>query len=230
MIYAYLRHLSGKRNIAQQQNSILSFSLGHGMEIGKEVIEYSAKNRPIEERKEFENFVHGLKSGDAIIVDEVWMLSEKVDEIIKIIGCMLDRGITLYGASSAAVIDKKSAVGDIFPLLNRIREAQHNKPKQIGRPKGSRSVSKFDKLHTRILKLLKEGKNVSVIARELNVSRSSLKDYIESRGIKEVIDEVSDGISAQAAQDKQDDKILLCPFGQKKNNIKGEEHGSSRRK
>ena len=228
MTYAYLRQLRGKRNIAQQQSMILSFSLGHGLNIEKEVFEYSNKNRSIEEREEFEKFIHGLKKGDAIVVDEIWMLSEKVDEIIKVINCMSSREITLYIASSQTVINTQSLVGEIFPLLNSLREEQRNRQNQIGRPKGSRSSSKFDKYQTQIIALLKEGMNVSAIARELGVSRSSLKDFIESRGIKEMIEGSWVEISPSGLNSKMEDKLLICPFEQEKNKEKGEKNGRSR--
>ena len=38
-----------------------------------------------------------------------------------------------------------------------------------------------------IISELKQGRNVSDIARLLNVSRSSLKDYVESRALKELV-------------------------------------------
>jgi DNA invertase Pin-like site-specific DNA recombinase len=228
MTYAYLRQLRGKRNIAQQQSMILSFSLGQGLNIEKEVFEYSNKNRSIEEREEFEKFIHGLKKGDAIVVDEIWMLSEKVDEIIKVINCMLSREITLYIASSQTVINTQSLVGEIFPLLNSLREEQRSRQNQIGRPKGSRSSSKFDKYQTQIIAFLKEGMNVSAIARELGVSRSSLKDFIESRGIKEMIEGSWVEISPSGLNSKMEDKLLICPFEQEKNKEKGEKNGRSR--
>ncbi|RLA74636.1 MAG: hypothetical protein DRG30_05155 [Epsilonproteobacteria bacterium] len=216
MTYAYLRQLLGKRNIAQQQSMILSFSLSQGLSIDKEVFEYSNKNRSIEEREQFEKFIHELKKGDAIIVDEIWMLSEKIDEIVKVINCILSRGITLYSASSQTTINTKSPIGDIFPLLNTLREEERSKQNQIGRPKGSRSSSKFDKYQARIISALKESMNVSAIARELGVSRSSLKDYIESRGIKEMIEGSWVEISASKYDGELEDKLLICPFGQKK--------------
>jgi DNA invertase Pin-like site-specific DNA recombinase len=223
MIYAYLRQLSGKRNIAEQQSVILSFSLSRGLNIDKEVIEYSTKNRPIEEREQFEKFLHGLKEGDAIVVDEIWMLSGKVDEIIKIINCMLSRGITLYSASSKTVINLESSISEIFPLLNTLREEQRSRQNQIGRPKGSRSSSKFDKYQAQIIAFLKEGMNVSAIARELGVSRSSLKDYIESRGIRELIEGSWVEISQSEQTSEMDDKILICPFEQEKEQEKRRE-------
>ncbi len=216
MIYAYLRQLLGKRNIAQQQSMILSFSLSQGLSIDKEVFEYSNKNRSIEEREQFEKFIHELKEGDAIIVDEIWMLSEKVDEVVKVINCILSRGITLYSASSQTTINIQSPIGDIFPLLNTLREEERSRQNQIGRPKGSRSSSKFDKYQTRIISALKESMNVSAIARELGVSRSSLKDYIESRGIKEMIEGSWVEISPSGYNSETEDKLLICPYEQKK--------------
>jgi len=228
MTYAYLRQLRGKRNIARQQSVILSFSLGQGLSIEKEVFEYSNKNRSIEEREEFENFIHGLEKGDAIVVDEIWMLSDKVDEIVKVIHCMLSREITLYVASSRTVINTKSLVSDIFPLLNSLREEQRSRQNRIGRPKGSRSSSKFDKYQTQIITYLKEGMNVSAIARKLGVSRSSLKDFIESRGIKEMIEGSWVEISPSGYNGKMEDKLLICPFEQENNQHKGESNGRSR--
>ncbi len=216
MTYVYLRQLLGKRNIAAQQSSILSFSLTQGLNIDKEVIEYSNQNRSIEERDQFENFVHGLKDGDVIVVDELCMLSQKVDEVIKIIHCMLGRGVLLYSASSKSVITIDSTIGEIFPLLNSLREKQKNRQNQIGRPVGSRSKSKFDKYQSRIITYLKDGMSVSAIARELLVSRSSLKDYIHSRGIKEMIDGAWVEILPSIKESEVDNKLLICPFGQER--------------
>ena len=227
MTYAYLRQLRGRRNIAQQQNMILSFSLSQSLHIEKEVFEYSSKSRSIEEREEFESFIHGLKEGDKIVIDEIWMLSEKVDEIIKVINCMLSRGITLYISSSQTVIDAQSPVGEIFPLLNLLHEEQRSRKNRIGRPKGSRSSSKFDKYQSQIISMLKEGMNVSAVARELNVSRSSLKDYIESRGIREMIEGSWVEISPSGEAGGMDDKLLICPFEQEKITLKKGEHNGS---
>jgi DNA-binding CsgD family transcriptional regulator len=99
---------------------------------------------------------------------------------------------------------------EIFPLL----EKQRTKPKentQVGRPKGSKSSSKFDVYHSEIMRLLSRKKSVSAIARELNVSRSSLKDYIESRKLKGLV--LCIGSSVQELVKKEMDNIvLICPF------------------
>jgi DNA invertase Pin-like site-specific DNA recombinase len=222
MTYAYLRQLSGANNIANQQNAILAFAFGKGINIDKEVIEYSTTTRAIEDRDEFQSFVHGLNKGDIIIANEIWMLSEKVDEIVKIIHCILSQGIGLYITSSSTIITEKSTIGEIFPLLNSLREEQKIRENKIGRPKGSRSKSKFDLYQQEIIAYLKDGMNVSAIARKLEVSRSSLKDYIVSRGIKEMLNSSFVGVEPSTVNDEMDNKLLICPFSQKKINLNSE--------
>jgi len=216
MNYAYLRQMPDNNNMSEQQRSILSFSLAQDMEIDKEVVEYSSKNHLIEDRKKFEEFMHSLEEGSSLIVDTLSVLSNRAEELIKIINCMLSRRIDLYIAHSKTLINKKTTVVEIFPLLNDLREAQKAKSNQIGRPKGSRSSSKFDTYQPQIISFLKEGMNVSAIARELSVSRSSLKDYIESRGIRELVEGSWMEIIQPQNNQRVDNIILVCPFEQER--------------
>jgi len=76
----------------------------------------------------------------------------------------------------------------VLGLIDQLRQlVQKEDKKVIGRPKGSKSVSKFDLQLEMIVSLLKEGRSVSEIARQMNVSRSSLKDYVESRELKALV-------------------------------------------
>ncbi len=216
MTYAYLRQMPDNANLSDQQRNILSFSLTQGMEIDKEVIEYSTKNHPIEERKQFEEFLHSVSDGDTLIVDTLSVLSDKAEEMIKVFNCMLSRDIELYVASMRLHITKETPIVKIFPLLNDLREAQKARSNQIGRPKGSRSSSKFDIHQAKIISFLREGMNVSAIARELGVSRSSLKDYIESRGIRELVEGSWMEISSIKQVPGVDNTVLICPFDQER--------------
>ncbi len=214
MTYAYLRQMPNHSNLSEQQRNILSFALTQGLQIDKEVIEYSTKNRPIEEREEFEKFLHSLESGDRIVVENLAVLSDVVEETVKVINCMLSREIVLHIANAAVTVTKETPLVEVFPLLNDLREAQKAKTGQIGRPKGSRSSSKFDVHQAKIIELLKEGMSVSAIARELNVSRSSLKDYIESRGIRDLIKGSWMEIVTPQQIGGVDNTVLICPFEQ----------------
>jgi DNA invertase Pin-like site-specific DNA recombinase len=127
MNYAYLRQMPDNNNMSEQQRSILSFSLAQDIEIDKEVVEYSSKNHLIEDRKKFEEFMHSLEEGSSLIVDTLSVLSNHAEELIKIINCMLSRRIDLYIAHSKTLINKKTTIVEIFPLLIDLREAQKAK-------------------------------------------------------------------------------------------------------
>jgi DNA invertase Pin-like site-specific DNA recombinase len=166
----------------------------------------------IEERKDFETFLKSLSSGEhTVIVSSLATLSTRVDELIKIIGCVLSHHVNLWVCSSNVLINRESSIVDVFALLEEQRVEPKDKTVQIGRPKGSKSGSKFDVFHGRIIELLSQKESVSAIARELSVSRSSLKDYIESRGLKELVNSIA--IPNQTIRDNNmDNTVLICPF------------------
>jgi len=212
MTYAYLRQIPGHGNLSEQQRHILSFALTRGLQIDKEVIEYSTKQRSIEERQEFERFLHSLQEGDSIVVEHLSVLSDNVEEVVKVINCMLSRDITLYLAQNKITVTKHTPMVEVFPLLNDLREAQKANTGRIGRPKGSRSSSKFDVYQAQIIAMLKEDMSVSAIARELGVSRSSLKDYIESRGLRDLVKGTWMEIADLQRYESVDNTVLICPF------------------
>ena len=220
MNYAYLRQIPESHSMPQQQRVILSYSLTKKLEIDKEVVEYSSKNHLIEDRDKFEEFMHSLEEGSSVVVDSLSVLSSRTEELIKIINCMLSRKIILYIASAKKVVSKNTTLAEIFPLLNDLREEQKAKSNQIGRPKGSRSSSKFDVYQPQIISFLKEGMNVSAIARELGISRSSLKDYIESRSLRELTEGSWMEIVPNQDLTKVDNTVLVCPFEQNTKELK----------
>jgi len=211
MVYAYMRQVPNFDNLVQQKNTIVAFSHLKGIDIEQEVVEYATKDLPIDERKEFETFLKSLSEGSyTVFVSSLSILSTKVEELVKIINCMLSHEVDLWICDKQLLINKHSRMTDVFPLLEEYRE----KPKdevQIGRPKGSKSSSKFDIFHGEIMTLLAQKQSVSAIARVLEVSRSSLKDYIESRGLKSLV--ASIGSAAEGLREKEVDNIvMICPF------------------
>lgn len=214
--YAYKRQVPGFPTLAQQQNDIFSFVTTHNLKIDKEVIEYASKNLALEDRKEFETFLASMHDGNTVIVSSLSILSNNADELIKVINCMLTHNVDLWIANNGMCINRDTQMVDIFPLLNTLREEGKQKNNQIGRPKGSKSSSKFDMYHAKIITLLAEGMSVSAIARVLEVSRSSLKDYIESRGIKDLVQGLGTHVSEEKVQSGVDNIVLICPFEESK--------------
>lgn len=217
MVYGYIRQLHGLSTLAEQQREILSFSLANQIEIDKEVVEYSNRPLSIEERKEFDTFLHSLSKGDRIIVSTFSSLSQRAEELIKLINCALSKEVSIHVANPKRIIGADTKIIDVFPLLNDLREAEASKSTRLGRPKGSKSSSKFDGDKPRIIELLKRGMSVSAIARDIGVSRSSLKDYIESRNIRELVEGSWLEVHHPAGEDNDgEDKVLICPFEKEK--------------
>ncbi len=211
MVYAYMRQIPSLENLIAQKSEILTFSHQKGIVVIQEVVEYATKDLLIEEREDFETFLKSLGEGEYIvIVASLSVLSTRVDELVKIINCMLSHNVDLWVCNANMCINRHSSMTEVFPLL----EAQRKKPKketQIGRPKGSKSSSKFDVYHHEIMTMLAQNQSVSAIARTLNVSRSSLKDYIHSRGLKSLVESI--GSAAVNLEDKEvDNMVLICPF------------------
>lgn len=212
MVYAYMRQVPGFQHLTTQQSDILSFALKKELKIDKEVVEYATKNLLLDEREEFEAFLQTMQDGYTVIISSLSILSDRVEELIKVINCMLSHNVNLWIVDVKMLMNKDTHMVEIFPLLNALRVEEKEKTKQLGRPKGSKSSSKFDVHQQEIISLLSEGMNVSAIARELKVSRSSLKDYIESRGIKDLIEGAWIEMSRSKDAGSMDNIVLICPF------------------
>ena len=106
MVYGYIRQLHGLSSLSEQQRDILSFSLANDIQVDKEVVEYSNRPLKIEERKEFEEFLHSLSEGDSIVVSMLSVLSQRAEELIKLINCALSKEVTLYVTSPKRIINK----------------------------------------------------------------------------------------------------------------------------
>ena len=211
MVYIYMRQVPNLENLVSQKNTILSFAHQKAIDIEQEVVEYARKDLIIDEREEFETFLKSLDDGAyTLLVSSLGVLSTRIDELVKIFNCVLSHDVDLWICDEDILVNAKSSMKVVFPLL----EKQRNKPKldlPMGRPKGSKSSSKFDPYHNQILALLSENKNVSHIARTLNVSRSSLKDYIISRDLKNLAESI--GAVVEHLEEKDVDNIIvMCPF------------------
>ena len=212
MVYAYMRQVPDFPNLMTQQSDILSFTLKKELTIDKEVVEYATKNFLLDDREEFEDFLQTMQDGYTVIVSSLYILSDRVEELVKVINCMLSHNVNLWIVDKNMVMNKDANMVDIFPLLNALRDEEKEKTNQIGRPKGSKSSSKFDIYQGEIISHLSKGMSVSAIARELDVSRSSLKDYIESRGIKELIEGSWIEMDQSKSARSMENIVLICPF------------------
>ncbi len=181
-----LKNLTDKINIIEQQNFLLSYAKKNMISIEATELETSDHKKKLEEKMELKGFLRSLKEKDTLLVYDFWVLSSRVDELVKILECILQRNISLHVCSKKVVIDSDSSVLYVLEVLSKERALGVEKKKNAiqGRPKGRMSRSKFDKFRSEIISYLEQGYPVTKIAALLDVRRTSLKDYINSRNLK----------------------------------------------
>jgi response regulator of citrate/malate metabolism len=134
-----------------------------------------------------------------------------MEDVAEIFSCLLKHHFHVHFIKQSVIISRETEPMLIFALIDQLRRTLKEQDKKvIGRPKGSKSNSKFDQYINEIILLIKEKLSVSEIARRLNVSRSSLKDYIESRELKEVaLASLLESVPENTAEDLINS--IICP-------------------
>ena len=120
--------------------------------------------------------------GATLLLSDVWVLSTNMEDLVQMFSCLMKNEYAVHFIKKSVIMTKQSDAMLVLGLLDGIRQTlQSSEQKSVGRPKGSKSSSKFDIYLEEIMNYIQEGRSVSEMARLLGVSRSSLKDYIESR-------------------------------------------------
>ncbi len=186
MAISYIRPDKHFDGVYDQLKTVSAYAMHHGLVIENEMVDHTSANKRIADRLEVTEYFHAHENGTLIIYDS-WVLSSNIEDLVQMISCLFKHNYTVHLVKAGVVIDKTSDVMVVLGLIDQLRQTLHNETKKaIGRPRGSRSSSKFDKYLDDIIEHLRAEKSVSEMARVFGVSRSSLKDYIESRELKQV--------------------------------------------
>jgi DNA invertase Pin-like site-specific DNA recombinase len=201
MNVSYIRPDKDFDGVYEQLKLINGYADQKEITIHEELVDQTSQNKRIADRHEVVRFFRSL-NGDTLIIYDTWTLSSCIEDVVQMFSCLLKNNNTIHFVKPGVIIDRKSDTMVVLGLIDQLRQVlQDDAKKGIGRPLGSKSSSKFDMYLEQIIDLLKKRKSVSEIARVLGVSRSSLKDYIESRELKEVVSGIigiSDDVDAEA--------------------------------
>ena len=189
MAIAYIRPDKQFGTAYDQLKLVTSYAIINEMKIEEKLIDHSPKKGRSPEEFEATKFFRSHK-GATLLVADVWVFGNGVEEIAQAFNCLFKNDITVHFVAKSVVMSKRSSAVFVLGLLDDVRQMlQKSSQKRVGRPRGSKSSSKFDVYLEEIMGYIQEGKSVSEIARILGVSRSSLKDYIESRELKKLAQE-----------------------------------------
>ncbi|NPA60322.1 MAG: recombinase family protein [Epsilonproteobacteria bacterium] len=210
MTVAYIRPDKYFNGTQEQLQLINSYATSKGISIDDEFIDHISQNKRLNERDHVTDYFQS-KEGATLLICDVWVLSTNIEDLTQMFSCLLKNNFKVHFIKHSVIISNQSSVMLVLGLIDNLRQKMQNEFKRvIGRPKGSKSSSKFDIYASEIISFIKDKKSVSEMARILNVSRSSLKDYIESRELKQV---AFGSLLPQAPDDAQEQIInsIVCP-------------------
>ena len=186
MIVAYIRPDKYFNAAHDQLQLINSYAISKDITIDDEFIDQISQNKRLCERRHVTSYFQ-QNQGSTLLVYDVWVLSTNIEDLVQMFSCLFKNNFSIHFVKQSVIVSSQSSVMLVLGLIDQLRQHMQNESKKvIGRPKGSRSNSKFDQYINEIIEYIQEKKSVSEMSRLLGVSRSSLKDYIESRELKHV--------------------------------------------
>ena len=210
MVIAYIRPDKNFLAAHEQLQHVDSYAIANNLTIDEKFLDHTSQNKRLDDRRDVTEYFQS-HSKVTLLVYDVWVLSTNMEDLVQMASCLIKNEVKVHFIKHSVIMSKQSSAMLILGLMDQLRQKlQENAKRVIGRPKGSKSSSKFDVYISELLAYIREGKSVSEMARLLDVSRSSLKDYIESRELKQV----ASGSLVPENRDNAEEKVIstiVCP-------------------
>ena len=197
---AYIRVSTDSQDLNNQRYEILDYCQKNAMTVD-DYIEVEVSSRKTLKHRRIEELLSKLNKGDTLIVSELSRLGRSLGEIIDIVKSLVEKHIDFIAIKQRIIINGKEDIQTktmiaLFGLLAELERdlisdrtkiglaAKKARGIKLGRPKGSTGPSKLDKHEEKIKELLDYKTPKAVIARMLDVSRTTLIDFIKNRGLE----------------------------------------------
>lgn len=199
MITGYIRvsTLLQKGSSDTQRYEILKLADEKRLQVGEWITETVSGTKAASERK-LGDLLGRMKAKDVVMVAEISRLGRSLLDIMSTLNVMMDKGVHLYTCKErfelADNINSK-VLAFAFGLAAEIErqmislrtiEALARKKSEgvvLGRPKGSKSISKLDGKEDQIKQMLEKHVSKASIAKLLGVHSGTLDAFIITRGI-----------------------------------------------
>ena len=194
---AYLRVSTEGQDINSQRLAIHDYAHKQQLHID-EFFELQVSSRKAVQAQGIDELLASMMSGSLLIVSELSRLGRSLSQIIQIVDSLIKRQIRLVAIKENLHLDGRQDIQSkvmvtLFGLFaeierdlisERTREglaAARAKGRLLGRPKGSYSTSKLDGKEVEIQLLLGKRIPTASIAKIMDVSRTTLHHFIQSR-------------------------------------------------
>ena len=201
-VLGYCRVSTSGQDANNQELEILKYARRHNINVD-DFISLEVSSRKDTKARRIDELMERLKIGDTLIVSELSRLGRSVGQLATMVDTFINNKIKFIAIKENICLNgdgkkdiQTTALVSCFSMLAEIErqlvsertkaglEAARAKGKMLGRPKGSMGKSILDGKEEFIKSELKYGVAKSAIARKLEVSRGSLVNFIESRGLK----------------------------------------------
>lgn len=200
-VIAYLRVSTDKQELNVQRLEILEYANKHNIKI-TDFMEVEISSRKDVKLRRIDELIERLNNGDTLIVSELSRLGRSVGQVVNIVDELVRKHIRVIAIKESINIEpngkkdmQTTVMVSMFSLFaemerqlisERTRQglnAARAKGVLLGRPVGSWSNSKLTGKDEAIKEELRYGVAKAAIARKLGVSRSTLLNYIKTRGL-----------------------------------------------
>jgi DNA invertase Pin-like site-specific DNA recombinase len=198
----YCRVSTSSQDVDNQELEISRYARKHNIKVD-DYVSIEISSRKSQKERLIDKLMENLQTGDTLIVSELSRLGRSVGQVATMVDELINNHIKFiaikenirFNGNGKKDIQTTAMVG-MFSLLAEIEkqlisertksglEAARAKGKLLGRPKGSKGKTKLDGKEEFIKSELKYGVAKSAIARKLEVSRGSLVNFINSRGLE----------------------------------------------
>ena len=197
---AYLRVSTTRQDAGSQRLAVLEYARREGLRID-DFVEATASSRADTKRRRLDQLMAALEHGDRLVVSELSRLGRSLGEVVAMLDAIARAGVVFVSVKENIRFEGKrdiqtKVMTTLFALFaeverdlisERTREGlarARASGKRLGRPKGSLGPSRLDGREDEILHLLKLGVSKSSIAKITGVTRTTLYNFIATRGLK----------------------------------------------
>ena len=195
----YIRVSTDKQTVDNQRLGILEYCHRNKFQVD-DWIEVNMSSRRTPAQRRIDELLERLKEGDRLIVAELSRLARSVGQIAVTVSTLLKKKVKFISIKESISLNggqdmQAKVMITMFSLFSEIeRDLISERTKEglkraraegklLGRPKGTIGKSKLDGKEDEIKRFLKGGINKTNIARYLNVSWSTLENFIKTRNL-----------------------------------------------
>ena len=197
---AYLRVSTAQQDAGSQRLAILEYARKHGFQID-DFVEATARGQATAKHRRHDELIGILKRGDRLVVSELSRLGRSLGQIVTVLDGFAKAGIAFIAIKENIRVEGKQDIQTkvlttLFALFaevkrdlisERTREGlakARASGKTLGRPKRSLGVSRLDGKENEIRQFIDLGVSRTAIAKITGVSRSTLYNFMATRGLK----------------------------------------------